>query len=86
MALRQTEEFYCVSVPKDIQCFRIHLCHHWRHFWWTEDSTLEQSCLELALQLAFTPPLPDGKAQVELAFFRVLALLQNDQVMRPGQL
>jgi hypothetical protein len=51
-----------------------------------EHNTLEQSGVELALQFSLALPLPDGKLQTELAFFRAFALPENDEVMRPRQL
>lgn len=51
-----------------------------------EYGALEQRGLELALQLALAPLLADGLAQVELALFGPFALVEDDEVVRPGQL
>jgi hypothetical protein len=45
---------------------------------------LEVVILELALEFPLIPPLTDGKPHIEFAFFRALALPQDDEVMRPG--
>ena len=50
----------------------------------TEDSPLEQGGLELAFQLAFAPPLPDGKTQVELAFFWALLCFRMTRLWDHG--
>jgi hypothetical protein len=86
MRRRQTEKLHGIGIPEDAEGFRVHLSHRWRDFWRMEHNTLEQSGVELALQFSLALPLPDGKLQTELAFFRAFALPENDEVMRPRQL
>src|SRR5450830_426989 len=84
MAAGEAEKLNHIGIAKYLQSIGVRLSQHCRSFCRLSHVTLEQRRLELALQLTFRPLLLDSHTQIELSFFRVFALTEDNQVMRPG--
>jgi hypothetical protein len=82
----QVEELDQVGVLENRQGLGMGLPYHLGSLGRVKHRAFEQRALELAFQLAAAPALANREPEVEFPLFGALALAEDDEVVRPGQL